>query len=87
MSFAAAALLLGHVVFNGTAQEVNAAGRPDEGVAAHLFQILMGGQALIVLFFLSKWLPKMPREALQILTLQICVGIVPFALLWYFEHQ
>jgi hypothetical protein len=44
MSSAALGVVLLRVVLFGTAPEVHA-GRPDEGPAAHLWQIFMGGQA------------------------------------------
>ena len=44
----------------------------DEGAAAHLWQLLMGLQIPLVAFFAVKWLPRMPRQALLVLALQIC---------------
>jgi hypothetical protein len=64
ISFAALATVLGHVVVFGTAHE------PDEGTAAHIFQLLMIGEVPIVVFFAIKWLPRAPRQALQVLALQ-----------------
>jgi hypothetical protein len=43
---------------------------PDEGTAAHLWQILMAGQLPILLFFAIKWLPRAPRQTLGVLALQ-----------------
>jgi hypothetical protein len=43
---------------------------PDEGTAAHLWQILMAGQLPVLLFFAIKWLPRAPRQTLGILLLQ-----------------
>lgn len=43
---------------------------PDEGTAAHLWQILMVGQLPVLLFFAFKWLPRAPRQTLGILALQ-----------------
>jgi hypothetical protein len=42
----------------------------DEGAAAHLFQLLMAGQAPIIAFFALKWLPRDPPRALQVLGAQ-----------------
>ena len=64
MSLAALAIVLGHVAVFGAVREA------DEGTAAHLFQLLMAGQAPIVAFFAIKWLPRTPRQALQVLALQ-----------------
>ena len=44
--------------------------QPDEGIAAHLFQILMPLQAVIIAVFAVSWLPRRPRPAAQILALQ-----------------
>ncbi len=63
MSLAALAIVLVHVARYGTAREA------DEGTAAHLWQIPMAGQIPIILFFAAKWLPRTPRQALQVLGL------------------
>jgi len=80
MSTAALVLLLAYVVRFGI-QEPQA----DEGTAAHIFQLLMGTQALIVAFFAVKWIPQAPKQAVQILALQILAALIPFALLFFFE--
>lgn len=43
---------------------------PDEGTAAHLWQLLMTIQMPVVLFFTVKWLGRAPRQALEVLALQ-----------------
>ena len=43
----------------------------DEGTAAHLFQIWLVLEVLMVTFFAAKWLPKTPKEALVVLAIQI----------------
>ena len=64
MSFVALATVLVHVAMFGVAREA------DEGTAAHIWQILMAAQIPIVAFFAIKWLPRTPRQALLVLTLQ-----------------
>lgn len=64
MSLGALALVLGHVAISGTARE------PDEGTAAHLWQLLMAGQLPVIAFFAASWLPRNARAALAILALQ-----------------
>ncbi len=64
MSLIALAIVLGHAAIFGVAHEA------DEGTAAHLFQLLMAGQLPVVAFFAIKWLPRAPRQALQVLALQ-----------------
>jgi len=64
MSLAALATVLLHVAFFGTARQA------DEGTAAHIWQILMAGQIPIIALFGIKWLPRAPRQALLVLSLQ-----------------
>ena len=64
MSFAALAVALGHIAISGVGRQ------PDEGTAAHLWQLLMAGQIPIVAFFVITSLPRRPRETLLILAIQ-----------------
>ncbi len=73
MSFAALATVLGHVAMFGAVRE------PDEGTAAHIFQLLLIAQVPIVTFFAIKWLPRNPRQALQVLALQAGAGLAALA--------
>ena len=82
MSLTALAILLGYIAIFGINQEP----QPDEGTAAHLFQILMGGQALIIACFAIRYIGKFPEETFRILTLQILTAGLPFGLLYFFEH-
>ena len=77
MSLAALAIVLIHIVRFGTAREA------DEGTSAHLWQILMAGQLPIIAFFAIKWLPRAPKQALMILTLQAIAGVVALAPVFY----
>jgi hypothetical protein len=43
---------------------------PDEGAAAHIWQLLMAGQLPVLVFFGIKWLPRAPRQTLYVLALQ-----------------
>ena len=65
MSFAALIVLFVHVALYGFVHEA------DEGTAAHTFQLLMVGQVPIVAFFVVTCVPRMPRQALQVLALQV----------------
>ncbi len=79
MSFAALAVVLGHVAMFGPARET------DEGTVAHLWQLLMAGQLPVIAFFALKWLPLTPRSALPVLALHIgaaCAALAPV----YFLH-
>jgi hypothetical protein len=73
MSFAALALVLGHVAIFGVAREA------DEGTAAHIWQILMAAQVPIVAFFAIKWLPRNPKQALLVLALQAGAALAALA--------
>jgi hypothetical protein len=64
MSLAALALVLGYVAMFGVGRE------PDEGAAAHVWQLLMAGQLPIVLSFAARWLPKAAGPAFRVLALQ-----------------
>jgi len=73
MSFAALALVLGHIAFFGTAREA------DEGAAAHLWQLLMAGQTPVIAFFAIRWLPRTPTQASIVLGLQALAGLAAAA--------
>ena|SRR5215216_1111319 len=64
MSLVALAIVLLTLAMDGPARA------PDEGTAAHLFQLLMVGQAPVVAFFAIKWLPREPAQSLQVLGAQ-----------------
>jgi len=57
----------------------------DEGTAAHIFQILMAGQLPIIALFAVKWLPRILRQALEVLALQACAALAAMAPVFYFK--
>ena len=73
MSLAALALVLGHAAIFGVVHEA------DEGAAAHIWQILMAGQLPIVAYFIFKWLPRQPKETLQVFALLVVTWLANFA--------
>lgn len=73
MSFAALALVLGHIAFFGTTREA------DEGAAAHIWQLLMAGQIPVIAFFAIRWLPRTPTQASIVLGLQALAGLAAAA--------
>lgn len=77
MSFAAFVTVLGHVVMFGVVREA------DEGTAAHIWQLLMAAQVPIVAFFAIKWLPRTPRQALQVLVLQVVAALAALAPVYF----
>lgn len=79
MSVAALSTVLGHIVLFGAAREA------DEGAAAHIFQLLLSAQVPIVAFFLIKWLPRSPRQALQVLALQFVAALAALAPVFFLD--
>ena len=79
MSVAALAVVLGHIAIFGTVRE------PDEGTAAHLWQLLMAGQVPVVVWFTAKWLPQAPGAAFRVLVLQAVAILAACAPVYYFK--
>jgi hypothetical protein len=59
--------------------------QPDEDTGAHVFQILMPIQLLIIGFFAISWLPKKPKPTLQVLALQVSAALAVVAIV-YLRH-
>ena len=57
----------------------------DEGTGAHLFQIWMVLEVLMVAFFVIKWLPQTPKQALLVLAIQIVAALAACAPVFYFK--
>jgi len=53
--------------------------QPDEGAAAHIWQLLMAGQIPVALFFAIKWIPRDPRQAIPVLVLQVVAALAAMA--------
>jgi hypothetical protein len=53
--------------------------QPDEGTAAHLWQLLMAGQLPVLLFFAIKWLPRAPKQTLYVIALQAGAALASMA--------
>ena len=64
MSLVALAIVLTFLALHGPAPQA------DEGAAAHLWQLLMAGQAPFVVWFAIRWLPQSPKSAMTVLFLQ-----------------
>ena len=73
MSLLALGVILTHVARFGPAPQ------PDEGISAHLWQLLMGLQVPIIGLFAIRWLPQTPRSSLLVLALQAAAGIAAVA--------
>ena len=73
MSLAALGVVLVYLAQHGPAPQ------PDEGAAAHLWQILMAAQVPLVGFFALRWVPEAPRAAGLILALPVAAAVAAMA--------
>src|SRR5207237_10041702 len=73
MSLLALAIVLAHIVLFGTARQ------PDEGTAAHLWQLLMAGQPPAMAFFAFRCLQRAPSCALLVSGLPVGVALAALA--------
>ena len=73
MSLAALVIVLSFLAAHGPAPQ------PDEGAAAPLWQLLMAGQLPVIAFFAFNWIPKSPRQSLQVFALQGGAALVALA--------
>ena len=79
MSGLALATVIGYATIFGVARQT------DEGTAAHLWQLLMIGQAPVIAFFVIKWFPSEPGQTLLILVLQIGAALAAMAPVWWLQ--
>ena len=79
MSFTALFVVMSHVMMFGAAREA------DEGFAAHLWQLLMGLQLPLVLWFSVKWLRRTPGPASTVLAVQVLAAFTAVAPVWFFK--
>lgn len=78
MSLAALGTILAALASLGPAPQ------PDEGAAAHLWQLLMAAQVPIIAFFAFTWVPRSPRQALPVLALQVGAALAAAAPIFWF---
>jgi hypothetical protein len=78
MSVAALALVLGSIAVHS-----DAARDSDEGAVAHIWQLLMAGQLPLLAYFVFRWLPRVPRQTLFVLALQIGAALAAMAPVYY----
>jgi hypothetical protein len=79
MSVTALGIVLAYATMFGVARQA------DEGVAAHIWQLLMAGQVPVVAFFAIKWLPTQPRQGLLVLALQLGAALAAMFPVWWFH--
>ena len=77
MSIGALGVVAYHIARFGTAPQ------PDEGAAAHLWQLLMAGQVPIMGFYALKWLPRAPGTALCVLAVQVGAALAAVAPIYF----
>jgi hypothetical protein len=63
MATLALALVLGHAAIYGVARE------PDEGAAAHIFQLLVVAQIPVAIYFVLRWVRASPKQFFSALAL------------------
>lgn len=63
MSAAPLAIVVAFALAHGVARQA------DEGAAAHLWQLLVGGQVPVIAYFAWRWVPRAPRRAAIVLGL------------------
>ena len=73
------AYLIIHISIFGIVRE------KDEGTGAHLFQLWLILEPLMIGFFAVTWLPRAPKHTLIILTLQIIAALLPISVVFYFK--
>jgi hypothetical protein len=78
MSLAALATVLLAVAFGATAPPPRGV-RPDEGMGAHLFQLLMVAQVPLILFFIIRWLHGSVKSGMQVLLVQAAAAVAALA--------
>ncbi len=77
MSLAAVGLVLGHFAVYGVVRQT------DEGTPAHLFQLLLAGQAPFVAVFALRWLPRSPGTGPKVLGLQALAALAAFVSIFF----
>ena len=78
MSLTALAVLLGSIAASSGVVREN-----DEGAIAHIWQLLMAGQLPILAYFVIRWLPRVPRQTLYVLVLQIGAALAAMAPVYF----
>jgi hypothetical protein len=73
MSLTALTIVIIHISIYGVTHD------PDEGTAAHLWQLLMAGQLPVLLYFAIKYLPRAPKQTLYVLALQAGAALASLA--------
>jgi hypothetical protein len=59
--------------------------QPDEGTGAHLFQIWLALEALLITVFAVKWLPQRPTQAVLVIAIQAVSALLPMSVVFLFH--
>ncbi len=77
LSLAALSVVLAHAAIFGVTHE------KDEGTAAHLWQLLIGGALTVMIFFAAKWMPRATKQALAVLIIVSALMLANFAAVYF----
>jgi hypothetical protein len=70
---------------DGYAATSGGAAHQEEHAPARTFQLLMLAEAILVVVFAARWLPKAPKRAAQIVAAQVLAASIPTATVIYLE--
>lgn len=73
MSLGALAMVLWFVTAHGVVRQL------DESAQARVWQVLMAAQVPAIAYFALRWLPRAPRSARIVLTLQVIAAVLAAA--------
>jgi hypothetical protein len=79
MSLAILAMVLTTIGLSGAVRQ------EDEGTQAHIFQIWLVLEVVLVTGFAVAWVPRRPKQALVVLTVQILCALAACAPVFYFR--
>jgi hypothetical protein len=79
MSLTALAIVVGFLARYGIVHQ------PDEGAAAHIFQLLLAAEVPIIAVFAIKWLPKAPQRTIVLLGVQLTAILAALAPVYFLE--
>lgn len=78
MSLVALLVVLVYAARFGTAAQA------DEGTAAHLWQLMMGCQLPIVVYFAMRWIPQHSRRAIGVTAVHLSAAVAAAFPVWWF---
>lgn len=86
LSACAIALLGGYLAIYGTGSARPGIEVQDEGPAAHIYQLLIGAQILIIPWFALRWGRRELGPCATLVGLQVLATLTSFGPLWLIEH-